>query len=380
MNNQLSILFAGDVVCQKVDFNKIVSDRLYREIKNHDISVCNFEAPILSKDAIPIPIPKAGPNVFQNTKAAVSVANSGFNLVSIANNHIYDYGQASLEKTIYSLKMAGVQHIGAGSNFEEAYKGKIWKQNNIKLGLFAFCESEFGALTSLELKRGGYAWINHLSVNQRIQLLRNEVDILLIQVHAGVEQVELPLPEWRRRYQEIIDIGADAVIAHHPHVPQGWEEYKGKPIFYSLGNFYFDLKNKHPLWNKGYCVSLKFTENKLREYKILPIIKKGTFTDLLEDMEYWKYLVYLCDLLRGDDYIKLVNNQAVKLWEERYKNYYYGFNEKSFWKNTLKQLAKKILGRSIRSNKDLLMILHNIRIESHKWSVERAISLLVENE
>ena len=326
MNNQLSILFAGDVVCQKVDSDKIVSDRLYREIKNHDIAVCNFEAPILSKDSIPIS--KAGPNVFQNTKAPVSVSNSGFNLVSIANNHIYDYGQAALEKTIYALKMAGVQHIGAGFNFEEAYKGKIWKQNNIKLGFFAFCESEFGALTSIELKRGGFAWINHPSVNQRIQLLRDEVDFLLIQVHAGIEQVELPLPEWRRRYQEIIDIGADAVIAHHPHVPQGWEEYRGKPIFYSLGNFYFDLENKHHLWNKGYCVSLQFTENKLREYKILPIIKKGTFTDLLEDMEYWKYLVYLCDLLRGDDYIKLVNNQAVKLREERYKNYYYGFNEK----------------------------------------------------
>jgi len=100
-------------------------------------------------------------------------------------------------------------------------------------------QNGFGVINPENENSSGFAWINHPKSNKIVGESKKKVDFLIIQIHAGEEDLHLPQPEWRKRYKEIINLGADLIIGHHPHIPQPVEFYKGKMIVYSLGNFYF---------------------------------------------------------------------------------------------------------------------------------------------
>jgi len=260
----IDILICGDIVISS-EIDKIISDELKKIITSSDISICNFEAPIKSNG---FPIPKAGPHVYQSKSAIKTIKNCGFDILSLANNHIFDYGEIGLKDTLCEITRNDLDYIGAGLSFSEAYKITIIKIGDIKIGFLAFCESEFGALMEDE-GRGGYAWINHQYVNEIVRKSKQKVDILMVIAHAGPEEVPLPLPEWRMRYQELCDFGADVIIGHHPHVPQGWEKYNKSIIFYSLGNFYFDWGGFKTKEDTSYSVLLKIDDNRNIDYEIV---------------------------------------------------------------------------------------------------------------
>lgn len=88
--------------------------------------------------------------------------------------------------------------------------------------------------------------------------LRNEVDLIIFFAHAGLENYDIPLIEWRERYKRLCDLGVDCVVASHPHVSQGFEQYNGQYIFYSLGNLFFP--GEWSLDNDEYGCSIVFVE------------------------------------------------------------------------------------------------------------------------
>lgn len=376
MNNKWKAFFTGDVVITKEPPRDFISKDLTQVLAEHDVISCNFEAPVYVPSARAIP--KAfSPAICQHPKAANRLQEMWFNVINLGNNHMYDYGQEALEATLNAFSRQIT--VGAGPDFDSAYKLKTINIKGVEVGFLSFCEAEFGALTDENTKNGGYAWINHPSVNDRIKNARELVDVLFIQAHAGPEKTDLPLPEWRQRYREFIDSGADAVIGHHPHVPQGWEFYRGKPIFYSLGNFYFDVEINHPLWNRGYAVSLSFSGSKFEEVEVIPVEKTSSGVDICKNQFFAKHLDYLREILDDEVYMDLVNRQAVQLWENRYYNFYlqalYPFPDRGLWK-----IAKKVVWKLLKKNDfiDRLSLLHNIRIESHRFGTERALSILEE--
>lgn len=238
----IKIFACGDVV-NTTENKNFVSGGLKKIIREADISVCNFEAPIKTDSQ---PIPKAGPNIYQSRESIKYLKEAGFNLCSLANNHIYDFGREGLHSTIEEIKKFNLEYVGAGLDFESAYREKVFNIQGTKIGFLAACEAEFGCLTEDE-NRGGYAWLNHYLIEDKIRKLKKYVDIIILIAHAGVEEIDIPLPEWRGKYKRFCDLGVDILIGHHPHVPQGFEQYKKSLIFYSLGNFYFDtqsFKNK----------------------------------------------------------------------------------------------------------------------------------------
>ena len=173
--------------------------------------------------------------------------------------------------------------------------------------------------------------------------------------------MDLPLPEWRQRYKDLIDLGADVIIGHHPHIVQGWEIYKEKPIFYSLGNFYFDSFNGESGFS--IIVSLVFNDKTLEKFEIIPIEQVENTVILIKNKKIDEKLDYLCKTLNSDNYPDLIDKQVLWLWENRYKKYYLSLKKfRLFSDNTLNNL----------------LLLHNIRIESHRWSVERALSIQTE--
>lgn len=367
----IKLLFAGDVVIkQKIKLDKFISSDIKKLIKEHDFSSCNFEGPIFSPEACPIP--KVGTSLCQTPEAAPLILKAGFKIINLANNHIYDYGENGLRATLDAFKNGTI--LGAGLDFETAYGLKIVEKNGIKIGYLSYCESEFGALANNEIERGGYAWINHNSVNGRIIEAKKRVNFLIVQAHAGVEEINLPLPEWRERYKQIIDNGADLIVGHHPHVAQGWEEYNGKLIFYSLGNFYFEKSNPSDLWNSGIILSISIDDNKIINYQVIPIKKTASGVIVNNDKKYKKSLKSFCESLANVLYQDLINKAVLKLWDERYKKFYLGalgINDKS-WKKKIKKFIPFIKDENI----NYLLLYHNIHIESHRYCAERALSLL----
>ncbi|OHD10458.1 MAG: hypothetical protein A2Z98_07225, partial [Spirochaetes bacterium GWB1_27_13] len=317
MTNKL--IFVGDIVIRNKTNEKIISPAIEKIFDEHNVISCNFEAPIISeKDK---PIAKAGPNIFQIPNACDIIKKSKFNLISLANNHLCDYGKNALKNTIASFSDQTI--VGAGLNFNDAYQLKIITINNIRFGFLSFCEGEFGALFyENQQNKAGYAWINHHSIDNRISDAKKQVDILIVQAHCGVEEIDIPLPEWRNRYKNLIDCGADAIIAHHPHIVQGWELYKEKPIFYSLGNFYFDKENPKPTWNLGAMVSLEYEGNKLIKYEVIPVKKIDNKVDLNTDENYKFHLNKLCEMIDSKDYYDYIDETVLRLWNAYYKNYY----------------------------------------------------------
>ncbi|MGN6417403.1 MAG: CapA family protein [Pseudobacter sp.] len=363
--------FGGDLVVHQLPGQDWLSPGLSALLKEHAVRAINFEAPLKGSGA---PIRKAGPHLHQHPEAASLAESAGFNLINLANNHIFDYGAEALDATVQSFKNSLC--VGAGRNAGEAYALKQMEVNGLKLGFLSYCEAEFGAITLNHQQSAGYAWINHPSVDASVMEAKKRVDVLLVQCHAGVEEMEIPLPEWRERYRSLIRAGADAVIASHPHVPQGWETYMGKPVFYSLGNFYFDAASDHPLWNKGQAVSLEYEDASLVNVKVLALERKGSQLHLSNDAAFQQYLVQLNTLLEEPAYSTALRSAALQLWDSYYRNYYnialQGINETVSLTESIKRFVKRLLfAKKAGVNHELL--LHNIRIESHRWLVEKAL-------
>lgn len=378
----LKLFACGDVVNfkGKKDF---ISDDLKSIIRTSDIAICNFEAPVEHSNMQKIK--KAGPYLYQSRESVKYLKDSGFNFVSLANNHIYDYGQRGIEETICELQKTGIDFIGGGINFDEAYKTKIIEKNGIKLGLLAGCENEFGCLYE-EKNRGGYAWLLHPKIEDNILYLKASCDFVVLVAHAGVENIEIPIKEWRDIYKRFCDLGVNVIIGHHPHVPQGFEKYNGNLIFYSLGNFYFDSLYFNNQGDDSYSIVLSFEKKQNQKeinFEIVYHKKIKGQTSLVEKEDVNFDIDVLCNLLESN-YQEKNNKLCIKLFYEYYLHYY-EFALDSFPRNStllrkLKWLIKKLLPFDYKSNDRYLMLLHNIRIDSHRFLVQRALSLLVEEE
>lgn len=184
---------------------------------------------------------------------------NGSIIASVANNHSMDYGEEGFLKTLENLNNNGLSIIGATDNNVKLFK----------LGGVSYCVSSY---------YGGGGVISACKENNildNILKYRSTSDIIIVCLHWGEEYSAYPKPKQQLLARKLIDNGVDVIIGHHPHVPQGMEEYNGKPIFYSLGNFNFNVQ--HPYHDKlittkyGYCVGISHDANGKMKYDIIPI-------------------------------------------------------------------------------------------------------------
>jgi poly-gamma-glutamate synthesis protein (capsule biosynthesis protein) len=376
----LKFLFCGDIVVkhpEKLRISKNLSDIII----SHDIRCCNFEAPIVDKCNNLSALIKTGPNIFQSSISAEKVVDAGFNLVTIANNHVMDYGAKGLTQTKEYFGKCNIPAIGAGFSFEAVYAPLLFTDENGKnIGIIALAEAGFGVYKSYNTSCG-YAWIHHPEVFRIIQKLKEKVNLLIIVVHAGLEDAVIPLPEWQACYRFFVDIGADMVIASHPHIVQGYETYHGKMIFYSLGNFYFDddkMRNDTE-WNRSIIVS--FDTNQIDNIKQIPVSVKNTMLGVDDSIDFRNDIearaTYLNNKLELE---QMADRLAIRLWKQYYKSYYEnilysknidGMSLHSIAKYTLRRLFDIKPGGGGVDTVNETFLLHNIQIESHRWLVER---------
>lgn len=265
MYDKLKLFFCGDFCSTSSTKPITVSQELRDLIASCDLKVVNFEVPLKPDEALP---PQKRRRFSQHDDVPAFLQRLGLNLFSIATNHMFDWGEEGFKKTKAVL---GETAFGAGT-YNEAYKVKIVEVNDVKIGFLALCFAAYtGVFDDVTNHEGfGCAYINDLRVNHVIADAKLKVEYLFVLPHDGIEYIDIPMPETIARYRDFIDWGADAVIGTHPHCPQGWETYKGKPIFYSLGNFLFNSKEGYdyratnrPHWYEGLCVVMTIVDGKM---------------------------------------------------------------------------------------------------------------------
>lgn len=224
-----------------------------------DFSIVNLESPVISHEAKPIE--KQGPNLCCSSKAIEALVWAGFDMVTLANNHFFDYGEQGVRDTLATCEKCDIETVGGGKDIFEAQKVFYKRIGDETLAVINCCEHEFSIATSTT---AGSNPLNPIRQYYSIKEAKEKADYVLLIVHGGHEFYQLPSPRMVETYRFFIDLGVDVVINHHQHCYSGYEWYKGKPIFYGLGNFSYDCEGiKNEIWHEGFMLQLELNKNKI---------------------------------------------------------------------------------------------------------------------
>lgn len=203
--------------------------------KSTDFNFGNLECPISGNDNV------YGKGLIFNahTKDVAGLNEYNFKVVNQANNHAMDQRLPGLQNTMKFLTDHHIEYLGVGNNLDEAWTPKIIEVKGVKFGFIGAC---YSSVNDGGVTRNDYvARIeDHDRLKAAIDKIRGQVDFILVTMHAGIEYTRKPEQHQIDFAHAAIDDGADIVIGAHPHWIQINELYKGKYIFYSLGNFIFD--------------------------------------------------------------------------------------------------------------------------------------------
>lgn len=283
------ISLGGDVNNKLRDFDPF--EFIRDEVVNADISIGNLECVIGDKGS---PVQTY---THLRTDAKSTEFLKIFKILSLANNHILDYGIEGMNETIDVLRRNHILTVGVGSNYQQAARPLIIERKSIRIGFVNFMYDEVTMFPSLARARGygrpGPARYFEDDILGSIQRLRKTVDLIVASIHWGVEYIHFPSPQQRLLAEKLVDKGVDIIVGHHPHVVQGIQRYKGGLIFYSLGNLVFDpaisnvkygLMVKLHVCKKGVSNCELFPLNMNENYQPVKSIDKKAFLRHLESI------------------------------------------------------------------------------------------------
>ena len=296
-SDSMTILFSGDVLLSDHVLNAysraggisgVLDGGYLNAIQSADYFVVNEEFPFSSRGT------QAADKQYTFRLAPEKVSmfqEMGIDALTLANNHALDYGTDALLDTCEVLDGAGILHTGAGKDLNAAKQPVVFEKNGQRVALigatrvipeagWAAANGHPGMLSSYE--------VSVEPLLAQIAECHAQGEKVVVLIHWGIERDEMPQEYQRALAKRYIDAGADLVIGSHPHVLQGIEYYKGKPIFYSLGNFVFGSSIP-----KTMLVQAEFSGDSL-DLKLIPGTSSGGYTRTLTDAEaktqFYQYL------------------------------------------------------------------------------------------
>jgi hypothetical protein len=229
-----------------------------------DYRIGNLEVPVATggqAHASKITTFRADPRV-------LTVLHGRFEAVSLANNHSGDYGHDAFGKTMQHLANAGIAYFGGGHNLAEAHRPLWIEKNGLKIAVLGYNEFKPRAFEA-GANWPGVAWSEDDLVIADIRAAKAAgADLVIPFMHWGWEKETQPTARQKTFARRMIDAGAALVVGGHPHVTQGAEIYKGKPIVYSLGNFVFDGFD-YPEARRGWLLRLKLDKSGVLSWETL---------------------------------------------------------------------------------------------------------------
>lgn len=283
----VSLFAVGDIMLSRNVGQKMVSYNDYHypflKLKNlislADISFGNLESPIIGGPPV-----KEGSFLFRaDPQSAESLSFTGFDILSLANNHILNQGKAGLDKTIDYLSGQNIDYCGAQKAAGDRLKVVVSK--DFKIGFLCYSYGPTGSINVFEM--------NQKQLLADLKAAQGKADFIVVSMHDGIEYSHDNSVHQSEFARAAIDNGADLVVGHHPHAVQNMEQYKGKYIFYSLGNFVFDQ-----MWSidtrEGMAVKFVITKSGVQSIEYYPIvIDDYSQPRLANDNEKGEILKYL---------------------------------------------------------------------------------------
>lgn len=290
---QITLTFAGDILFDDSyavmgtmlqnggNIANAISQEVITEMKSADIMMVNNEFPYSSRGTA-----TAGKQfTFRAKPSTVSYLDDlGVDIVSLANNHAYDYGEEAFLDTMTTLEEAGILYVGAGMNLKEARRPVYYIINNMKIAIVAATQIEKSDYPdtkgATDSSAGVFRCWNGDNLISTIQEARENSDFVIAYLHWGTENSSAI--DWAQEKQapEVVAAGADLIIGDHPHCLQKIEAVNGVPVIYSLGNFWFNSKTV----DTG-MVKITLNQDGLQSCQFLPCLQSGSKTTLLHDAE-----------------------------------------------------------------------------------------------
>lgn len=200
---------------------------------------------------------------------------AGVTVVSTANNHAWDYGRSALLETMTNLERAGVGFVGTGRDAPEAYRPYVLRIQGRTIAIFAVThvwnQPPFATHAGREL----VAWADVPRLSANIERARREHDFVLVSYHGGEEYVHAPTERVKWFARQMMALGVDALLGHHPHVPQGIGHVAGRPILYSLGNLAFAGHQERPWTRQSFFARLTLQKGKRPALSACPFMLDG---------------------------------------------------------------------------------------------------------
>ena len=265
------IIFASDFApirgfsrIMKEEPHAVYGDLLPR-LQNADYSIVNLESPLCCPDGL---ITKSGAAFSGESEHIAALKAGNFNAVVCANNHTFDSGLSGFRMTGKILEENRISIVGAGENIFEARQELALEVNGIKFALFAISEGE-DMLGASENSYGVRPWeVEQLAAD--IRNARTKYDIIIVSAHCGLEYQPYPSFYVYEAFRLWADAGADMIIGHHPHVPQGMTCFGKTPAYFSLGNFVFYQPVKFFHRKTGYFLEIEADGNGICGHRAVP--------------------------------------------------------------------------------------------------------------
>ena len=266
VKGETTLVFTGDIGFDRYMDHKwedpgLLSKRVKDVLSFADHVIANVEGPIME-------CPKNEVNEgakqllhFMEPAVADFLLDNHCDIWNICNNHIKDAGEEGIASTLKEAEKRGIRTIGAGMNIDQARKILTLPEAG-GIGMFGVGYQR-ACRKATEDEAGCFSWSDLDAIQEAITEIKKNCRWCIVVAHAGEEFTPLPSPYTRDRYHLYLEMGADIVVSHHPHVPMNYEMVGDKAIFYSLGNFIFDTDYQRSQYNteKGLLLSIKLSES-----------------------------------------------------------------------------------------------------------------------
>lgn len=349
-------------------YNEIFSDYKFI-IEAADYSIVNLEAPIVEGNNIPTI--KLGPSLKCQNNVLDVLKYAGFSMITLANNHFYDYGDVGVNDTINYCKRLNIDFVGGGVNIQEAQQIVYKNIKEKKIAFINICENEFSIANEIH---GGSNPLNPINNYCQIKKARQNADYVVLITHGGHEYYPLPSPRMKATFRFFVDAGANVVVNHHQHCFSGYEIYNGIPIFYGLGNFSFDWEGKrNSVWNEGYGVLFSFEKDDIA-FSLHPFIQGNVNPGIVlmndeQKDEFNKKIKELNHIITNDELLEKAFTELVLSRGKEFLTVLEPYENKY-----IRYLFRKGLIPSLLSKKKKLRLLNTIRCESHRDVLLKVLS------
>ena len=369
----VNILLTGDLcphnriekLAVQGNFDEIFND--FRNVfKGNDLNITDLECPLTESM---YGRAKTGPHQKAKPVCINILSHVNIGLAAMANNHIMDYGSAGAKETINLCNKVGIATVGIGENEKNSRLPFVYEKEGKKIAILNFGDKEFLTAPDGSIQANP---VNAIANYYDLYKAKAENDFVILIVHAGNEFYHLPSPRTKELYRFYADAGADAIMAHHTHNFSGYEIYKGKPIFYGLGNFIYDWPGKvNTSWNKGFVVRLKISD--IIDFEIIPLKQcneqPGVFhLSIKEKFEFEKEIDTLNTIIADDSRLE---SEFAKYCASVYPMYD-AFIEPYFGKWITAFQKRGLLPKLMTRHKRLLL-LNITRCESHREVLHRLL-------